>query len=71
MSESSNGNSDNLQPQPEVATGEQQPPAPTSDIADAFHLFRDYLDYKLIDLKSDLASEQDKLSKKNQGGGRH
>lgn len=63
MSESSNGNSVNLQPQPQVVTGEHQPPAPTSDIADAFHLFRDYLDYKLIDLKSDLASEQDKLSK--------
>ena len=64
MSESSNGNSDNLQPQPQVATGEQQPSAPTSDIADAFHLFRDYLDYKLIDLKSDWAFGQDKLSNK-------
>ncbi|CAC5386530.1 unnamed protein product [Mytilus coruscus] len=29
---------------------------------DAFHLFRDYLDYKLVDLKADLASEQDNLS---------
>ncbi|CAC5421116.1 unnamed protein product [Mytilus coruscus] len=38
------------------------PPDPSSDIADAFHLFRDYLDYKLVDLKADLASEQDNLS---------
>ncbi|VDI11223.1 Hypothetical predicted protein [Mytilus galloprovincialis] len=32
--------------------------------ADAFHLFRDYLDYKLVDLKADVASEQDNLSRK-------
>ncbi|CAC5377914.1 unnamed protein product [Mytilus coruscus] len=44
--------------------GESQPPAPSSDIADAFHLFRNYLDYKLVDLKADLASEQDNLSRK-------
>ncbi|XP_063438634.1 uncharacterized protein LOC134719570 isoform X2 [Mytilus trossulus] len=44
--------------------GESQPPAPHPDIADAFHLFRDYLDYKLVDLKADLASEQDNLSRK-------
>ncbi|CAC5384288.1 unnamed protein product [Mytilus coruscus] len=43
---------------------ESQPPAHSSDIADAFHLFRDYLDYKLIDLKADLAYEQDNLSRK-------
>ncbi|CAC5367508.1 unnamed protein product [Mytilus coruscus] len=44
--------------------GESHPPAPSSDIADAFHLFRDYLDYKRVDLKSDLASEQDDLFRK-------
>ncbi|CAC5422899.1 unnamed protein product [Mytilus coruscus] len=41
--------------------GESQPPAPSSDIADAFHLF---CDYKLVDLKAHLASEQDNLSRK-------
>lgn len=44
--------------------GESQPPAPNSDIADVFLLFGDCLDYKLVDFKSDLASEQDKLSRK-------
>ncbi|CAC5399485.1 unnamed protein product [Mytilus coruscus] len=44
--------------------GGSQPPAPSSDIADAFHLFRDYLDYKLVDLKAGLASEQDNFSRK-------
>ncbi|VDI57694.1 Hypothetical predicted protein [Mytilus galloprovincialis] len=39
--------------------GEAQPTAPSSDIhvSDAFHLFPDYLDYKLVDLKADLASD--------------
>ncbi|VDI39363.1 Hypothetical predicted protein [Mytilus galloprovincialis] len=44
--------------------GESQPPAPSSDITDDFYLFRDYLDYKLVDSKADLASEQDNLSRK-------
>lgn len=34
------------------------------DLVDTFDLFKNYLDRKLIDLKSDLLSEQDNLSKK-------
>lgn len=50
---------------PQHVSGETQPhPAPSSDIADAFHLFRDYMDYKFTDLRSELSSEQEKLSLK-------
>ncbi|CAG2195676.1 unnamed protein product [Mytilus edulis] len=34
------------------------------DLVDTFGLFKDYLDKKLVDLKSDILSEQDNLSKK-------
>ncbi|VDI07598.1 Hypothetical predicted protein [Mytilus galloprovincialis] len=35
-----------------------------SDLVDTFGLFKDYLDKKLVDLKSDILSEQENLSKK-------
>ena len=57
---SDKGDSDNSAQQGE----RPQPPVPNSDLADAFHLFRDYLAHKLVDLKSDLVSEQDNLSRK-------
>lgn len=44
--------------------GESQPPIPSADIAGAFDLLRSYLDVKLGDLKADLASEQDCISRK-------
>ena len=43
--------------------GESQPPIPSADIAGAFDLLRIYLDIKLGDLKADLASEQDSISR--------
>ena len=51
-------------PPPQNASGETQPPAPASDIADAFHLFRDYMDCKFTDLRQELSSEQENLSRK-------
>ena len=44
-------------------SGESQPPIPSADIAGAFYLLRSYLDIKLGDLKADLASEQDSISR--------
>ena len=42
--------------------GEPQPPK--SDLVDTFHLFKSYLDFKLVDLKQDLISEQDNFTQK-------
>jgi len=44
--------------------GVSQPPIPSADIAGGFDLFRSYLDIKLGDLKADIASEQDSISRK-------
>jgi len=37
---------------------------PRQDIVDTFNLLRNYLEHKIVDLKSDLFSEQDSVSKK-------
>ena len=37
---------------------------PRQDLIDTYNLSRNYLDHKIVDLKSDLLSEQDSLSKK-------
>ena len=37
---------------------------PRHDLDDTFKLLRNYLDHTIVDLKSDLLSEQDSLSKK-------
>jgi len=37
---------------------------PRQDLDDTFKLLRNYLDHTIVDLKSDLLSEQDSLSKK-------
>jgi hypothetical protein len=37
---------------------------PRQDLIDAYNLSQNYLDHKIVDLKSDLLSEQDSLSKK-------
>jgi hypothetical protein len=42
--------------------GEPQPHK--SDLVDTFQLFKSYLDFKLIDLKQDLISEQDSFTPK-------
>jgi Txe/YoeB family toxin of Txe-Axe toxin-antitoxin module len=42
--------------------GEPQPPK--SDLVDTFQLFKSYLDFKLVDLKQDLISEEDNFSQK-------
>jgi hypothetical protein len=36
---------------------------PRQDLIDTYNLSRNYLDHKIVDLKSDLLSEQDSLSK--------
>jgi hypothetical protein len=36
---------------------------PRQDLIDAYNLSRNYLDHTIVDLKSDLLSEQDSLSK--------
>ena len=42
--------------------GEPQPSKP--DLVDYFQLFKSYLDFKLVDLKQDLISEQDNFTQK-------
>lgn len=67
MSDSSDHNEHTQEPQLQqssIIRGEPQPPTPTADIADAFHLMRNYFDAKFVDLKADLVSEQDTISKK-------
>ena len=37
---------------------------PKSDLVDTFQLLKSYLDFKLVDLKQDLVSEQDNFTQK-------
>ena len=39
---------------------------PRQDLIDTYNLSRNYLDHKIVDLKSDLLSEQDSLSKNSE-----
>ena len=41
-----------------------EPKAPKSDLVDTFQLFKSYLDFKLVDLKQDLISEQENFTQK-------
>ena len=44
--------------------GETPAPKSKQDLVDTFELFQTYMDHKLVDLKSDLISEQESLSLK-------
>lgn len=44
--------------------GETPAPKPKQDLVDTFELFKTYLDHKLVDLKSDIISEQESISLK-------
>jgi len=41
-----------------------EPQLPKSDLVDTFQLLKSYLDFKLVDLKQDLISEQDSFTQK-------
>jgi len=41
-----------------------EPQLPKSDLVDTFQLLKSYLDFKLVDLKQDLISEQDSSTQK-------
>ena len=54
-----------------TTNSESQPPSRSEsqsqarqDLVDTFHLFKNYMDHKIIDLKSDILSEQESFSKK-------
>ncbi|CAG2236481.1 unnamed protein product [Mytilus edulis] len=55
---------DPLHGQPERLNASNSQANQNRDLVDTFGLFKDYLDKKLVDLKSDILSEQDNLSKK-------